>query len=139
VTPLPLEIIVCLVVSICPFSNPHTKEPRTDYFILSFFDLSETQTVSLSQKHTLPLPLCHTHTLLLHSHSHCSQSSIPTIKPGDRCWISSLEEKSSAPLIGVELAWRAGRQVHHEKRSRERGERECVCVCQRMQPSHPIY
>lgn len=29
-------------------------------------------------------------------------------------------------MIGVELAWRAGRQVHHGKRG---GEKACVRVC----------
>lgn len=126
-SPLPPKRIQSALYSpICPLSNPFTKEPHT---IFPFF-LDLTEKLTLLETHILLLPLCavhtHTHTRILHLCSHSTRCSIPSIKPGDRCWISFLEEKSSAPLIGAELAWRAGRQVHHETRGQ--GD-VCVCVC----------
>lgn len=53
----------------------------------------------------------------MHSRSHSTVASLPSTKPGDRCWISYLEEKGSAPLIEVELAWRAEGQVQRKEGS----------------------
>lgn len=96
--------------------------------------------LSFFQKQTLSLWLAYTHTVLLHLHSRSTQSSSHSIKPEDRCWISFLEEKSSAPFIGVELAWRAGEAgAPWEEGTGKKCVYACAFVCQRMQPSHPIY
>lgn len=133
---------VCLIVSICQFSNPSTKEPHTRHFCSWSLRNTNCLSPSLSffQKQTLSLWLAYTHTVLLHLHSRSTQSSSHSIKPEDRCWISFLEEKSSAPFIGVELAWRAGEAgAPWEEGTGKKCVYACAFVCQRMQPSHPIY
>lgn len=66
------------------------------FFFLFFCSWSfrDTNGLLLSKIHCLFRAPTHTHTHTLHSHSLCTQFSIPTIKLGDRCWISFWKKRA---------------------------------------------